>query len=46
MLGERRAYSRDDGTPGWEALEEIVGGLDWWRFGLLRLWHGGDRGDF
>ena len=28
MLGERRAYSRDDGTPGWEALEEIVGGLE------------------
>ncbi len=27
VLGERRAYSRDDGTPGWEALEEIVGGL-------------------
>jgi len=21
VLGERRAYSRDDGTPGWEALE-------------------------
>lgn len=28
MLGERRAYSRDDGTPGWDALEEIVGGLE------------------
>ena len=28
MLGERRAYSRDDGTPSWEALEEIVGGLE------------------
>ena len=26
--GERRAYSRDDGTPSWEALEEIVGGLE------------------
>jgi len=24
VLGEHRAYSRDDGTPGWEALEEIV----------------------
>lgn len=23
-----RAYSRDDATPGWEALEEIMGGLD------------------
>jgi cystathionine gamma-synthase len=23
-----RAYSRDDGTPGWEALEQIVGGLE------------------
>ncbi len=28
VLGERRAYSRDDGTPGWEALEEIVGRLE------------------
>ncbi len=28
VLGERRAYSRDDGTPGWEALEQIVGGLE------------------
>src|SRR3954467_10735018 len=26
VLGGQRAYSRDDGTPGWEALEEIVGG--------------------
>ncbi len=28
VLGEPRAYTRDDGTPGWEALEEIVGGLE------------------
>ena len=28
VLGESRAYSRDDGTPGWEALEEIIGGLE------------------
>jgi cystathionine gamma-synthase len=28
VLGEQRAYSRDDATPGWEALEEIVGGLE------------------
>jgi len=28
VLGERREYSRDDGTPSWEALEEIVGGLE------------------
>jgi hypothetical protein len=28
VLGDRRAYARDDGTPGWEALEEIVGGLE------------------
>src|SRR5258705_10499360 len=27
VLGEQRAYARDDGTPTWEALEEIVGGL-------------------
>ena len=28
VLGDRWAYARDDGTPGWEALEEIVGGLE------------------
>ena len=28
VLGTARAYSRDDGTPTWEALEEIVGGLE------------------
>jgi cystathionine gamma-synthase len=28
VLGEHRAYSRDDGTPGWDALEEIIGGLE------------------
>jgi cystathionine gamma-synthase len=28
VLGEHRAYSRDDGTPGWESLEAIVGGLE------------------
>ncbi|HEV2441308.1 MAG TPA: PLP-dependent transferase [Steroidobacteraceae bacterium] len=28
VRGGDRAYSRDDGTPGWEALEEIVGGLE------------------
>jgi cystathionine gamma-synthase len=28
VLGAQRAYSRDDATPGWEALEEIVGGLE------------------
>lgn len=27
MLGDRRAYSRDDGAPSWEALEQIVAGL-------------------
>ncbi|MGA8893117.1 MAG: PLP-dependent transferase [Anaeromyxobacteraceae bacterium] len=27
-LGGPRAYSRDDGTPTWEALEEIVGALE------------------
>jgi cystathionine gamma-synthase len=26
--GDGRSYSRDDATPGWEALEEIVGGLE------------------
>src|SRR5262247_2865144 len=26
--GGARGYSRDDGTPTWEALEEIVGGLE------------------
>jgi cystathionine gamma-synthase len=28
VLGEHRAYSRDDGTLGWEALEQILGGLE------------------
>ena len=28
VRGGDRAYSRDDGTPGWEALEEIIGGLE------------------
>lgn len=28
VLGGQRAYARDDGTPGWEALETIVGGLE------------------
>ena len=28
LLGEGRSYSRDDGTPTWEALEEVVGGLE------------------
>jgi cystathionine gamma-synthase len=28
VRGGDRAYSRDDGTPGWEALEDIVGGLE------------------
>jgi len=28
VLGTERAYARDDGTPTWEALEEIVGVLD------------------
>lgn len=28
VLGGRREYSRDDGTPTWEALEEVVGGLE------------------
>lgn len=28
VLGDERAYLRDDGTPGWDALEDIVGGLE------------------
>lgn len=28
ILGSSQAYARDDGTPTWEALEEIVGGLE------------------
>ena len=28
LIGGGREYSRDDGTPTWEALEEIVGGLE------------------
>ncbi len=28
LIGSGREYSRDDGTPTWEALETIVGGLE------------------
>ncbi|PYR06904.1 MAG: cystathionine gamma-synthase [Acidobacteria bacterium] len=28
VLGGQRAYARDDGTRSWDALEEIVGGLE------------------
>lgn len=28
IIGQGRAYARDDGTPTWEALEAIVGGLE------------------
>lgn len=28
VRGAERAYARDDGTPTWEALEEVVGGLE------------------
>jgi cystathionine gamma-synthase len=28
IMGGGRAYSRGDGTPTWEALEDIVGGLE------------------
>src|SRR5215471_7983135 len=28
VIGRGRDYSRDDGTPTWEALEEVVGGLE------------------
>ncbi|HQR30953.1 MAG TPA: PLP-dependent transferase [Anaeromyxobacteraceae bacterium] len=28
VLGGGRAYSRDDGTPTWEALEEVIGLLE------------------
>lgn len=28
LLGGERIYTRDSGAPGWEALEEIVGGLE------------------
>jgi cystathionine gamma-synthase len=28
ILGTGRGYSRDDGTPTWEALEDVVGGLE------------------
>ncbi len=28
ILGSGREYSRDDGAPAWEALEEVVGGLE------------------
>jgi cystathionine gamma-synthase len=28
LRGEHRIYARGDGTPAWEALEEIIGGLE------------------
>src|SRR3954468_2340891 len=28
IIGAGREYSRDDGTPTWEALEAVVGGLE------------------
>jgi len=28
IIGGEREYSRDDGTPTWEALEELIGGLE------------------
>ena len=28
IIGSGRSYSRDDATPTWEALEEVVGGLE------------------
>lgn len=28
IIGSGREYSRDDGTPTWETLEEVVGGLE------------------
>ncbi|XSG76446.1 trans-sulfuration enzyme family protein [Herpetosiphon llansteffanensis] len=28
LIGSGREYSRDDGTPTWEALEAVVGGLE------------------
>lgn len=28
ILGDARAYSRTEGTPTWDALEEILGGLE------------------
>jgi cystathionine gamma-synthase len=28
IIGSGREYARDDGTPTWEALEELVGGLE------------------
>lgn len=28
IIGQGRDYSRNDGTPTWEALEEILGGLE------------------
>lgn len=31
IIGRGREYSRDDGTPTWEALEEVVGGLEFGR---------------
>ncbi len=45
VLGDRRAYSRDDGTPSWEALEEIVGGLEGGSSVAFASGMAGHRGD-
>jgi cystathionine gamma-synthase len=37
IIGEGRVYARGDGTPTWEALEEIVGGLELGRSTTRRL---------
>ena len=39
VLGDRRAYSRDDGTPGWKALEEIVLSRRFSRCAERERWH-------
>jgi cystathionine gamma-synthase len=46
VLGGARAYSRDDGTPGWEALEEIVGGLEGGSSVRISVRHGRNRAVF
>ena len=46
VLGDRHAYARDDGTPGREALEELVGRPRRRLFGGVSIRYGGNRGAF
>ena len=43
--GVERSYARDDGTPTWEALEDVLGALEGGTRRHLRIRNGGGRRD-